>query len=112
MYSLPKASCSALSAGVIDWMSSESSEFNEFNDISSSDNSLRSVSDSESQINELAVSLGAMCAATGTGDGAIAWVLFVDPFPPLSPLFSSQCARRAGWYSIAFAGEPISILGI
>jgi len=115
-YSIPKVSCSACSAGVIQWKSdSESSEFKEPREQSSSDNSLRSVSDSESIAASVVPSALPGCAATWTGAGAIAWfpldeevvVLF-----PLFPLLSSTWASRAGWYSIALAGDEISIRGI
>lgn len=115
LYSLPKVSCSACSAGDIDWKSdSESSESRDSSDMSSSDSSLRSVSDSES--NEAgATSVLLFCEATATGAGAIAWFPLAGEAGVLFALFallSSMWARSAGWYSIAFAEDVMSIRGI
>jgi hypothetical protein len=112
LYSLPKVSCSACSAGVIDPNpDSESSEFKEPSVMSSSDNSLKSVSDSESTV-KWEVSVLPAVAHPDVGEGAIAWVALDEEAETLFPLFSSMWARSAGWYSIAFAGDDMSIRGI
>jgi hypothetical protein len=105
LYSIPKVSCSACSAGVMERISdSESSEFK-------SDNSLRSVSDSDSSV-KLEVSALPAIADPGVGAGAISWLALDEEVAVLFPLLSSMWARSAGWYSIAFAGDDMSIRGI
>lgn len=99
VYSLPNVSCSACSAGDIDWKSdSEPSESKDSSDMSSSDNSLRSVSDSESN-KASATSALLFWEATAAGAGAIAWFPLPEEAGVLFAMFallSSMWARSAG----------------
>ena len=82
-YSFPNVSCSARSAGVIDCSSdSNSAAFSDPIEILSSDNSLRSESDSE--LMEFALS--GICDTIGmVGVIACALLVAIEPAPPLPP---------------------------